>query len=87
VVAGRRSEALAILRELEDRYARQEAQGAPIAFIHAGLGDKDQALAWLERDFQEGGALANALLINPYFDTLRGDPRYRDLLRRMGPSQ
>jgi TolB-like protein/Flp pilus assembly protein TadD len=87
-VAGGRSEALAILRELEDRYARREAHGASIAWIHAGLGDKDQAFAWLERNFQEGGGtLVNYILINPYLDTLSGDPRYADLLRRMGLPQ
>jgi eukaryotic-like serine/threonine-protein kinase len=91
-VAGRRSEALAILRELEDRYARREARGTWIAWIYAGLGDKDQAFAWLERDFQErvqerGGTMANAIFFYPSLDTLRGDPRYRDLLRRMGLPQ
>jgi Tfp pilus assembly protein PilF len=91
-VAARRSEALAILRELEDRYARREARGTWIAWIHAGLGDKDQAFAWLERDFQErvqerGGTMANAIFFYPSLDTLRGDPRYRDLLRRMGLPQ
>ena len=87
-VAGRRSEALAILRELEDKYARREAIGAWIAWIYAGLGDKDQAFAWLERDFQERrGTLQNAVLLYPYLDTVRSDPRYAGLLRRMGLSQ
>ena len=86
-VAGRRSEALATLRELEDRYARREVLGASIALIYAGLGDKDQAFQWLERNFQEGGPLQNAMLLQPYLDTLRSDPRYADLLRRMGLPQ
>jgi len=86
--AGRRPEALAILRELKDRHARREAQGALIAGIYAGLGDKDQAFAWLERDFQErSGVLAGSMIFNQYLDTLRSDPRYADLLRRMGLSQ
>jgi eukaryotic-like serine/threonine-protein kinase len=87
-VAGRRSEALAILREVEDRYARGEARGAQIAYIYAGLGDKDQAFAWLERDFQaRSGVLAGSMIFYPYLDTLRSDPRYADLLRRMGLPQ
>ena len=84
-VAGRRSEALAILREVENRYARREARGAQIAWVYAGLGDKDQAFQWLERDFQaRSGVLAGSLISQPYLDTLRSDPRYADLLRRMG---
>jgi eukaryotic-like serine/threonine-protein kinase len=87
-VAGRRSEALAILRGLEDRYARREARGALIAYVYAGLGDKDLAFQWLERDFQErSGVLAGSMIFHPYLDPLRGDPRYRDLLRRMGLPQ
>ena len=59
-----------------------------IAWIYAGLGDKDQAFASLEREFQErGGTLTNAILIYPFFDTLRSDPRYADLRRRMGLPQ
>jgi tetratricopeptide (TPR) repeat protein len=85
-VAGRRSEALAIVKELEDRYAKGDVRGAGIAFVYAGLGDKDQAFAWLERDFQERSILlANAMIFQPFLlDTLRDDPRYADMLRRMG---
>jgi eukaryotic-like serine/threonine-protein kinase len=87
-VAGRRSEALAVLKELEDKYARGESMGASVAWIHTGLGDKDQAFASLEREFQERGAsLTNGILIYPFFDTLRSDPRYADLRRRMGLPQ
>lgn len=87
-VAGRRSEALAILRELEDRSARGEAMGGKIAFIYAGLGDKDQAFAALERELQgRGDTLTNGILVYTFFETLRSDPRYRDLLRRMGLPQ
>lgn len=88
MVAGKRSEALAILREVENRYARREARGAEIAYIYAGLGDKDQAFAWRGRDFQERrGTLQNAILLAPYLDTLRGDPLYAGLLRGRGLPQ
>jgi len=84
-VTGRRSEALAIVKELEDRYARGEMRAEWIAYVYAGLGNKDQAFAWLERAFQErSGTLQQALQIFSYFDKLRDDPRYADLLRRMG---
>jgi serine/threonine protein kinase/tetratricopeptide (TPR) repeat protein len=84
-VGGRRSEARAILRELEDRYTRLEATGGWFAWVYAGLEDKDKAFQWLEREFQERrGTLQNVIIISPYLDTLRDDPRYQDLLRRMG---
>ena len=84
-VTGRRSEALAIVNELEDRYARREFRAEWIAYVYAGLGDKDQAFIWLERAFQErSGTLQQALQIFSWLDKLRDDPRYADLLRRMG---
>ena len=59
--------------------------GADLAWVYAGLGDKDQAFAWLEKDFQDrSGTLANQITHFPMLATLRSDPRYADLLRRMG---
>jgi hypothetical protein len=53
--------------------------------VYAGLGDKDRAFAWLERDFQaHSGSLLFFVRIRIEFDPLRSDPRYTDLLRRMG---
>jgi serine/threonine protein kinase/tetratricopeptide (TPR) repeat protein len=84
-LAGRRAEAIAVLKAAEERYERRETAGASLAMVHAGLGNKDEAFAWLEKDFQiRSATLANALLLFPYFDSLRDDPRYADLLRRMG---
>ena len=84
-VAGRRSEAIEILRELEKKYAEGESTGAYLAWVYAGLGDKDQAFAWLEKDFQDrSGPLAINITGYPVLDTLRGDVRYAELLHRMG---
>lgn len=84
-VAGRRSEAIEILRELEKKYARGESTGAYLAWVYAGLGDKEQAFAWLEKDFQDrSGPLAINITGYPVLDTLSSDARYADLLRRMG---
>src|SRR5262249_49952566 len=51
-VSGKRTEALAILKQLETMYARNEAIGQYIAPVYLGLGEKDKALDWLEKDFQ-----------------------------------
>jgi hypothetical protein len=57
-----------------------------MALINMGLGEKDQALEWLEKACPDR-SLSNenfALKLDPKFDTLRSDPRYADLLRRIG---
>ncbi len=83
-ITGKRNEALAILGELESKYAKQETNGMNIAAIHLGLGDKDKAFAWLEKDFQARNELLPRMIWNPSFDSLRDDPQYKDLLKRMG---
>jgi len=86
-VAGRRTEALAILKELEAKYERHEALGQDLAAVYVGLEDKDQAFAWLERDFQaRSGLLVRIRWLLP-FELLRSDPRFADLRRHMGLPQ
>jgi TolB-like protein/Tfp pilus assembly protein PilF len=83
-VAGRRDEAFAILQELEGKYQRHESPGQFIASVYVGLGDMEQAFAWLEKDFQVRSGFLEYVITNPLFDSIRSDPRYADLLRRMG---
>jgi TolB-like protein/tetratricopeptide (TPR) repeat protein len=82
--AGRRTEALRLLEELK---LRQKTSYVPAAaFIHAylGLGDNEQALAWLEKAYQEQSNILGFLKVHPYFDPLRGDARFKELLHRVG---
>jgi serine/threonine-protein kinase len=81
---GKRAEALQILKELEEKYARREAIGLQLAGVYTGLGDKDQAFAWLEVNFQQQGGLLPEITWRFNFEDLRSDPRYADLVRRMG---
>jgi len=84
-VTGRRAEAQAILKELDVKYARREAVGQYLADVYAGLGEKDQAFAWLEKDFERRSGIRLPFIKWWFtFDDLRGDPRYADLVRRMG---
>jgi TolB-like protein/DNA-binding winged helix-turn-helix (wHTH) protein/Flp pilus assembly protein TadD len=78
---GRREEAVKMLR----RYLKLRKPFTPfaVATFYAGLGDKDKALAWLERAFDEHGYSLVRLKVDPFFDSLRSDPRFQDLLRRM----
>ena len=83
-VTGRRSEALAIAKELEQRFDKKESNGQYIAAVYAGLGDKDKAFAWLEKDFAARNGSLGDIVWRIHFKTLRDDPRYSDLLKRMG---
>jgi tetratricopeptide (TPR) repeat protein len=80
----KRVEALAILKELQEKYEKHEALGQDLAAVYAGLGDKDQAFAWLERDFQARSGLLSRTRWELPFEPLRNDPRLADLLKRMG---
>jgi hypothetical protein len=53
------------------------------ATIYALLGDKDQALQWLEKAYDEHSTYLNFLKGQPIWDDLRSDPRFTELLRRM----
>jgi TolB-like protein/Flp pilus assembly protein TadD len=83
-VSGKRAEALTVLKEIEGNYEKHKAIGQDFAAVYAGLGEKDQAFAWLEKDFQARSGLLAWSRWTPPFDSLRGDARFADLLRRMG---
>ena len=83
-IMGKRNEAQAIIKEVEDKYARREAIGQNVAAVYAGLGDKEQAFAWLEKDFQARSGDLVRIKWYPAFDSIRNDPRFKDLLKRIG---
>ena len=83
-ISGKRAEALAVLKELEAKYEKKEALAQDFAAVYTGLGEKDQAFAWLEKDFQTRSGLLAWIRWAPPFESLRSDPRCADLLRRMG---
>jgi serine/threonine protein kinase/TolB-like protein/Tfp pilus assembly protein PilF len=82
-VSGKRAEARKVLNELNDVSKQIYVSPYNIAQIYAGLGEKDQALAWLERAFAERSTWMTYLKVDPGLDSLRSDPRFQDLLRRM----
>jgi tetratricopeptide (TPR) repeat protein len=81
---GRRSDAEAVLGELRRRYDRRRSPGLFLAAVCLGLGDTNQAFAWLEKDFQAHSGLMIYVPHSPVFERLRNEPRYKDLLRRLG---
>jgi hypothetical protein len=58
-----------------------------IAVVCAGLGEKDQAFQWLEKSYQERSSEMIVFNVDPWFDNLRPDPRFADLVRRIGLTQ
>jgi tetratricopeptide (TPR) repeat protein len=81
-VAGRRNDAVAILNELKDRSKHEFLNPSEIALIYVGLDQKDQAMVWLEKAYD--GRFDPVVLTWPVFDPLRSDPRFQDLVRRIG---
>jgi TolB-like protein/Tfp pilus assembly protein PilF/predicted Ser/Thr protein kinase len=81
--AGRRAEAEKVLAELEDRYAQRRTPAMYPAAVLAGMGEKDRAFAWLEKDLAAGAGGLFYTAYFPIYDTLWDDPRFPDLLRRM----
>ncbi len=80
---GKRTEALAIVKELEEKYARKESNGMYVAAVYAGLGEKDKAFEWLEKGLLNKEDVGDFRGQIP-FESLRDDPRFKDLLKRMG---
>lgn len=83
-VAGKRAEALKMLDELKDR-VKQQLYVSPYEFaqIYLGLGEKDEAFAYLDKTYEESPDPLGFLKVDPKYDSLRSDPRFVDLLRRM----
>ncbi len=80
---GKRAESLAIIKELEEKYVRKEAKGLSIASVYTALGDKDKAFEWLEKDFQNRDGYLPDITVSMPLESLRDDPRFKDLLKRM----
>jgi TolB-like protein len=84
---GRRSEAEAIIKELEKRYTDKEADGRDLVIVYTGLDDKDKAFAWLERAFADHSVFLAFLKLEPLMEQLHSDARWNDLERRVGLNQ
>jgi TolB-like protein/DNA-binding winged helix-turn-helix (wHTH) protein/Tfp pilus assembly protein PilF len=82
-VSGKKAEARKILRELDEQSKHQYVSPYDRALIYVGLGDDDQAIAWLEKAEAEDVPLHH-INVDQRFNSLRSDERYQQLLRRIG---
>jgi len=82
--AGRRSDALRLLEELKNRKKAGYVPAGAFVNAYLGLGDNEQAFVWLEEAYKERSNILQFVKVHPYFDPLRADPRFADLVRRVG---
>jgi len=86
-VAGNRGEALRLVEELKRLAAQSYVSPYTIALGYIGLGDKEQAFAWLGKACEQRDGWLVFLKVGPHYDPLRSDPRFDDLLRCMNLAQ
>ena len=85
--AGRRAEALRLIDQLNRRRQKGYVPTAPFVQAYVGLGDYDQAFAWFDRAYEEKSNILQWIKVEPFPDAVRNDPRFADLLRRVGLDQ
>ena len=86
-VSGRRADALKVAKEVEELSSHAYVDFYQVATIYAGLGEKDEAFRLLGKGYEQRSAGMLYLAIDPFWDGMRSDPRYGDLLRRIGLPQ
>src|SRR5215831_1344503 len=84
---GQKKEAYAAIAQLQEMSKRQYVLPTDMAAAYAGTGDKDQAFAWLEKAYQDRDDGVPFLGVDPSWDGLRSDERFRALLQRIGLPQ
>jgi serine/threonine protein kinase/TolB-like protein len=86
-LSGKKSDARTVIDQLKQLSGHQYVAPTNIALIYGGLGEKDQAFAWLEKGYEERSFAMSWLNVEPRWDSIRSDPRFADLIRRMGLPQ
>ena len=84
---GRRDEALKILDQLKQTSRQRFVYAYGFALVYAGLGEKDQAFQWFEKSYQDREPRITRIKVDPLLDNLHSDPRFADLVRRVGLPQ
>ncbi len=81
--SGRKEEAQKVLHELEERSKQQYVAPLEFVWVYTGLGEIDQAFEWLNKAYEERNVLFR-LKTEPTFDALRSDPRFKELMKKIG---
>jgi tetratricopeptide (TPR) repeat protein len=83
-LSGRKDEAMKIVAQMHELSKQRYVPAYCFGFAYAALGDQDQAFQWLERSRQDGGWEITFVKVDPTLDSLRSDPRFDELVRRVG---
>lgn len=83
-VSGKLAEARGVLAELKQMSARHYVAPKHIALVYAGLGERDEMFTWLEKAYEDRDISLTFIKVEPRWDEYRGEPRFGDLLRRVG---
>ena len=83
-LAGNRVAAMKVFEELKSLMTRRYVSRHDLANVYLALGEKQQALDWLEKAYEDRNWYMPWLKVEPRFDPLRSDPRFADLVRRIG---
>jgi TolB-like protein/Tfp pilus assembly protein PilF len=82
--SGKHDEALKLLDQLKEMSKQRYVGEYNFAVLYAALGQRDQAFQWLEKAYQDRASHLNWIKVDPMLDNLRSDPRFADLVRRVG---
>jgi serine/threonine-protein kinase len=83
-LVGKEAEARELIETVKRQWEERYVAPSIIARLYVGIGETDEAFRWLETAYGERDALVLLLHIDPIYDGIREDPRFSDLLRRMG---
>jgi serine/threonine protein kinase/tetratricopeptide (TPR) repeat protein len=81
---GKRDEALRILAQLKEMSNQSYVPAYNFVILYAGLGERDEAFQWLEKSYQDHASRMTILQVDPFLDPLRSDPRFANLVQRVG---
>jgi adenylate cyclase len=82
-ISGDRPKAEQMLRELEQMAKRQYVSSTAFAMIYLGLGEKEKALDWLDKSYQDQESACWYLTVDPIYDSLRNEPRFQALVKKV----
>lgn len=85
-MAGDRNTALNVINNLKSLSEAQYVSPLEFAYVHIGLGDRDQAFSCIEEAYRQRAGLLVYLKVEPMFDRIRSDPRFQETLRKIGLS-
>jgi len=83
-VSGQQEKARSLLNRMLDLRARRYVDAYIIGEVYAGLGEKDKAFEWINKAYEEHAGQMIFIKVDPWIKNLRSDPRYKELLKKVG---